>query len=112
MKPFVAAIGMLLVAAASMMAGDNEHMRYVLPEAGVLGKPRCTIWPYYNGCCPDDYCPKPFPPCPPLCNLPCAGCGCKKGKYPMDAPCPPFYTCGPGDGCCKDPCRPWRLWLH
>jgi hypothetical protein len=52
---------------------------------------RCP-WPRWWCCCPDDYCPKPCPPVPPL---PCFGCDdyCPK---PLP-PCPPWVRCGSCD---------------
>lgn len=75
-------------------------------------------------CCPDDYCPKPPPPCPtktclgcddycrkPLpCVAPvrCFNCEdyCRKPYCIQFLPCyPSWYTCGPTCDGCSQKCR-------
>jgi hypothetical protein len=89
-------------------------------------EPECRLWPWPwrtptppCPCCPNDYRPKPFPPCPPrvVCGgpndytpkpLPCVTpvkCFGKNDYCPKPARfylplcTPPWYTCGPGAEC-------------
>src|SRR5947209_4737455 len=130
MRAVVGTITLTIVVLAPMVGWGDEPDRYAMPYCGLLCKPPCRPWPVYNGCCPDDYCPKALtldpcqkwcepndydrkalPPCPPRSPLGCNDYDCKKCKILIGVPCTPFDSCGPPDGCCKDRWRPWHFWL-
>lgn len=96
-------------------------------------EPGCRWWPWPwrtahppCPCCPDDYCPKKSPPCPPCVSshapddycpktLPCVQgvkcCGeddycAKPGRICLPPCAPPLYTCGSVEDCggCKGVC--------
>ena len=88
------------------------------------GEPGCPWWPWSTPhppcpCCSDDYRAKKLPPCPPRVSshaaddygrkaLPCVTpvkcfgrddyCA-KPWRIPLPPCYPPWYTCGPGEGC-------------
>ena len=113
-------LGLLALGLCGMAQGAEPGCRWrPWPWPWATPHPPCP-------CCPDDYCPKKLPPCPPrVCShapddycpkkLPCVRgvkC-CGKDDY-CPKPCriylplcyPPWYTCGPGPGCsaCNEIC--------